>query len=351
MSVSDEVRGLARRAFLYEVSIPKQTQALVPPTSQRSRVVRFGEAGAEDFLGDAVCTIGAFDGVHKGHRFLFSATIKEARERGAASVIVTFDPDPDELFCPRERVRKLLNNEDRMNLLTSFGADAVFVVPFTRDLAAHNTDRFMNEVLGSFQRTVSVHVGSNFCLGAGNAGNVEVLTQLGKDCGFEVHGHSLRCADDAPLSATRIRDLVASGQVEQAADYLCRPHFLRGQVVQGRHEGRVFGFPTANVRVDYPYVLPAEGVYSGLVEVNGRAWPAAINVGIPRTFAAEPGCAYMEANMLGFSGDIYDAQVGVAFTRFLRPQQAFASQEELIATVMHNIDQAREELGDQGIDL
>lgn len=350
MTTTKLARDLARRAFLTDLG-PYDAPTGLSLMKGASRVVRFERGRDQGFIGDAVCTIGAFDGIHRAHRFLFATTVGDALRRRAKSVIVTFDPDPDELFCPRSGVRKLLNNEDRVGLLSRFGADVVFVVPFTRALAALDPEHFLTEVLGSYMNPVAVHVGSNFRLGAGNSGTVEVLREIGAHRGFDVFGHSLQCAEAAPVSATRIRNLVGEGKVEEATRLLGRPHFLRGHVIPGRHEGTSFGFPTANVRVDYPYVMPAEGVYAGFVAVGDTAWPAAINVGIPRTFAAEEGCSYLEPHLLGFSGDIYDTDVRVAFTHFLRPQHAFASTDELIATVMHNIDQTRELFGDEGVAL
>lgn len=350
MTTNLRAHDLARRAFLSDVG-PYDAPAGLSLMKGPSSVVRLDSDAGSGFIGEAVCTIGAFDGVHRAHRFLFASTVADAMRRRARSVIVTFDPDPDELFCPRDKVRKLLDNEDRVRLLSGFGADCVLVVPFTRELAARSPESFLKDVLGSFCEVKAIHVGSNFHLGAGNAGTVEVLRAIGARDGFDVLGHSLQCSDATPVSATRIRNLIAAGSVEEAADLLCRPHFLRGAVVHGRHQGSAFGFPTANVQVDYPYVMPAEGVYAGFVAVGETAWPAAINVGVPRTFAALPGCAYLEANLLGFSGDIYDQPVSVAFTRFLRPQRTFASREELVSTVLGNIEQVRSDLGDEGIGL
>ena len=128
---------------------------------------------------------------------------------------------------------------------------------------------------------------------------------------------------------------------------------MRGTVEKGRQKGREFGFPTANVRIDYPYVVPAEGVYAGLVLVDDldTVWPAAVNVGVPRTFADEEGCASIEAHMLGFEGDLYGRQVSVAFVERLRGQQAFESLDALMATVNSNIAWTAEHLGSEGFRL
>ncbi len=345
---------LARRAFLREIDPETVSEHRSPFAASRSRLIELKD-GAAPFIGDAVCTIGAFDGVHRGHRFLFSATVADARRRGMPSVIMTFDPDPDELFLPRAKVRKLLDNGDRLRYLTGFGADFVLSVPFTRELAANTTESFLRDVVAPVLRPRAIHVGSDFRLGAGNAGNVAELRAIGgrhRKAKCEVFGYDLLCNDSAPVSATRIRRLLMEqGDCAAVRELLCRPHFVRGTVERGRQKGREFGFPTANVRLDYPYVVPAEGVYAGLVLVDGRVWPAAVNVGVPRTFAGEEHCASIEANLLGFSGDLYGREVAVAFVERLRGQQAFASLDDLIATVEDNIAWVARNLGDGGFDL
>lgn len=352
--MSYDARAIARRAFLREVDPETVNDHRSPLAAQPSRLIRLDEGGERTCIGEAVCTIGAFDGVHRGHRFLFSATVADARRRGLPSVIMTFDPDPDELFLPRAQVRKLLNNEDRLAYLTGFGADFVVSVPFTRGLAALSATAFLRTVVDPVFKPRAIHVGSDFRLGAGNAGNVDELRALGRRRGAkcEVFGYDLLCNESAPVTATRVRRmLIEQGDCAGAAELLCRSHFVRGTVTAGRRMGRTFGFPTANVLLDYPYVVPAEGVYACLVLVGDTVWPAAVNVGVPRTFENEQNCGSIEANLVGFSGDIYGEEVAVAFVERLRGQRAFDSLDELIATVNGNIDWVRANLGSTGFRL
>lgn len=347
-------RELARRAFLREVDPETVDDRRSPLEAGPSRLIRLEEGAEPPFIGDAVCTIGAFDGVHRGHRFLFASTVADARRRGLPSVITTFDPDPDELFFPRSKVQKLLNNEDRLQYLRSFGADFVVSIPFTRRLAALSAQAFLHSVVGKVFKPRAIHVGSDFRLGAGNAGNVSELRALGRRRGSkcEVFGYDLLCNESAPVSATRVRRLLLDqGDCATANDLLCRPHFVRGTVAPGRHVGHELGFPTANVELDYPYVVPAEGVYACLVLVGDTVWPAAVNVGVPRTFQDEENCGSIEANMVGFEGDIYGERVAVAFVERLRGQRAFDSVDELVATVNGNIAWVRDNLGATGFKL
>lgn len=334
-----------RRAFLKVIDDEFSTQA---SGAKQSSLIRLGCSESEN-LGPSVCAFGAFDGIHRGHRYLFSRTIEDARARGAKSVIVTFDPDPDELFKPLPSQRKILSNEDRIEYLRRFAADAVVVIPFTADLASNTAQDFIDKVIGSVLDPVAIHVGADFRLGVGNEGSVESLRVLGETRSFVVHGHDLRMAGSLPVSATRIRDLLQKGAIDEANDLLCRPHFVRGTVEQGRHQGATFGFPTANIQVRYPYALPGIGVYAGFVRVGDTAYPAAINVGAPRTFSSDNEPTLLEANLLGFSGDLYGAEVSAAFVRRLRPQRKFDTIEELIAVVTRNIEWVSKNLGSQGI--
>lgn len=348
-----DARALARRAFLRETEHEGAGPALSPMAVDVPSALIVAGPGAP-FIGDAVCTIGAFDGVHIGHRFLFSSTVADARRRGLPSVIMTFDPDPDELFLPIQSQHKLLSNEDRLRYLTGFGADFVVSVPFTRELAGNTTESFLRHVVTPVFKPRAIHVGADFRLGAGNLGNVSELRALGRrrKAKCEVFGYDLLCNQSAPVSATRVRRLLMEkGDCAEAARLLRRPHFVRGIVVKGRQKGREFGFPTANVKLSYPYVVPAEGVYAGLVLVGGTVWPAAVNVGVPRTFADEPGVASIEANLLGFSGDLYGREASVAFVERLRGQHAFSDISELIATVKGNIAWVAENLGSEGFEL
>ncbi|MEE8717096.1 MAG: riboflavin biosynthesis protein RibF [Coriobacteriales bacterium] len=352
----EQAQALARSAFLRQVAPAIGGAATGDAPTELSAVVRLDpEPGlyrpVEPAIGDAVCALGAFDGIHRGHRFLFAQTVGDARAHGVRSAIVTFDPDPDEIFKPVARQRKILSNADRIEYLRRFGADAVVVVPFTPELAANTARDFVDDVLARALRPVSIHVGADFRLGAGNEGTVESLRSLGATRGFDVFGHDLRMSGDAPVSATRIRDLLQQGRIDEVNDLLCRPHFVTGSVGPGRHQGATFGFPTANILVTYPYVLPLEGVYAGFVRVGDTAWPAAINVGSPKTFDGVAQPRLLEANLVGFEGDLYGSEVSVAFVRRLRGQRKFDTIEELIAVVERNIGWVSDNLGSGGIRL
>lgn len=299
---------------------------------------------------ECAVAIGAFDGVHRGHRHLIDQMVADARERGIAAIAVTFDPDPDTVVSATP-APKLTLVADRLRLLASSGVDAVCVVPFDSALASMNHDAFFTRVLLSVLDIRAVHVGSNFRLGHRGASDVNVIRDWARSRGIEVFGHELVREDGDAVSATRIRSLIASGSMEMAAAELGRTYAVRGRVARGRGEGHKMGFPTANVAIDPSILAPQEGVYAGFACLGEEAWPAAINVGLPPTFKGVPGSAKLEANIVGFSADIYERDIALSFTKQLRRSRPFDSLDELIATVEGNIQDVRDLYGEGRYDL
>lgn len=299
---------------------------------------------------ECVIAIGAFDGVHRGHHELLERTVQDARSRGIAAVAVTFDPDPDCVVTDRP-APKLLSVRDRLAALGASGVDAVLVVPFDERVAAMDHDAFFRRVLAPVLTVKSVHVGSDFRLGAHGASTVDVITAWGIQNGIIVHGHNLLCDGESPITSTRIRSLLADGELDAATRELGRRYFVRGTVQAGRGEGSKMGFPTANIRLPRYIQRPQAGVYAGFALDGTTAWPAAINVGVPPTFAGEQGVAELEANFLGFSGDLYDEDISILFCHQLRGQCKFDSMDELISTIKGNIEDVRGMYGEEKLDL
>ncbi len=308
-----------------------------------------------------VCAIGAFDGLHRGHRALLARARAEAGRRGCRLAVVTFSPDPARVLSPDAAPDELLSADDREYALVDSGADALLVFSFTPELAAVPYERFVREGLGSLLDVRAIVVGEDFRLGARGAGTVPALRELGRADGFDVIGVPLASEGGAPITATRIRGLIGRGSVEEASALMGRCHFVAGTVEHGRGEGTGFGFPTANVRVDAGACLPAEGVYAGFVVVGSAlgtdhvgevAYPAAINVGKPRSFSpGEEGEPFLEATLLGFGGDLYGAVVRVVFVRWLREPRTFPSLDELERVVLGNVSWVRATLGGRGVEL
>ena len=303
-----------------------------------ANVYSIADAGAADALAGSSCAFGVFDGLHLGHRFLIGEALRDSAERICA---LTFDIDPDELFRP-ERLRKLMTNESRIRSLASSGVDVVVVLPFSAGFAQLSPEAFL---VSTFESAVpaSIHVGSDVRFGKAAAGDVDTLRAWGESAGCRVEPHALVSEDGAPVTATRIRALLEAGAVEEANRLLGRPYVLEGTVVEGRHEGRDMGFRTANLQMPAMLQAIGEGVYAAYAHVGGAWYKAAVSVGVAPTFAEEA-TATCEAHLLDFEGDIYGERISLEFRHGLRAMRKFDSVDELIATVMGNIDWVRNNL-------
>lgn len=287
------------------------------------------------------CAFGVFDGVHEGHRYIIGRAIEGARECGGPSVAITFDRDPDEVFAP-QRLKKLMTNEARLKALAKTGVDLLLVIPFTREFAAETPLVFMESLFGA-GAPAQVHVGVDFRFGAKAAGTIGALMEWGKPRGLRAFGHELLAEGTAPVTATRIRGLLAEGNIGEANRLLTRPYALEGTVVEGRQEGREFGFRTANLEVPAQLLAIGAGVYAAWAEVDGVPYRAAVAVGVAPTFAEEA-TANVEVHLIDFDQDIYGQPITVRFVEWLRPMKKFASLEELKTTILANIAYVRNEL-------
>ncbi len=301
------------------------------------------EDGAFDrsaFAG-ASCAFGVFDGVHRGHRFLLEQTVRTARATGGRALALTFDIDPDELFRP-DRLKKLLTNEDRIAELAESGVDGVVVLPFTREFASASPQAFLERTFGPCPPAF-LHVGADFRFGAHAAGDVGSLQEWAAGVGARICAHDLKSADGAPITATRIRTLLAQARLDEANELLGGFYRLRGTVEHGRGEGADMGFRTANLSPSFAYRVLGEGVYAAYADVAGKRYRAAASVGVSPVFAgsAKASC---EVHVLDFSGDLYGSSIVVRFVKFLRPMIKFDTVDELVSTVQGNISWVRENL-------
>lgn len=301
-------------------------------------------------------TIGAYDGVHLGHRALLSELQSRARADGLTTVVVTFDRHPATVVRPESAPCLLCDLNQKLELLESAGVDRTVVVPFDMERANEMAEEFVNEVLVSGLDARLVVVGADFHFGHGRKGNVALLRELGSAAGFAVDGVSLQADRDPagalgePISSTRVRTLVATGQVEEAAALLGRPHQVRGEVVHGDHRGGAeLGFPTANVDVPTGICLPAAGVYAGWYErPDGSTRGTAVSVGRRPTFYGSEGDLLVEAYLLDFSGDLYGEEARVSFVSHLRDEVAFDSVEALVEQMERDVTLARTRLAVAG---
>ncbi|MFU8890221.1 MAG: bifunctional riboflavin kinase/FAD synthetase [Anaerosomatales bacterium] len=303
------------------------------------REVLIWERGVRSF-DTVVAAIGVFDGVHIGHQTLVRDAALDARERGLAAVAVTFDRDPDQVVNPDAAGPQLLALEDKCTFLLESGADHILVVPFDASVAALSPEAFLSDILLEALTLRSVHVGKDFRFGRYAEGTVSTLESQGAVHGFTVRAHELVTEGESTVTSTRIRALVAAGNVTAAAALLGRDHRVTGLVVRGRGIGRrELGVPTANLLPREHAALPREGVYAGWALVGDARHPAAISVGTPPTFPDAHD--QLETHILDLDADLYGETITVGFRRHLRDQRRFSSQRELAGAIKRDIDEVR----------
>jgi riboflavin kinase/FMN adenylyltransferase len=295
--------------------------------------------------GRSVVTIGSFDGVHQGHQLIIGHAVSRARELGARSVVVTFDPHPSEVVRPGSHPPLLAPHHRRAELMGELGVDAVLVLPFTAAFSQVSAEDFVRQVLVDGLHAQVVVEGPNFRFGHRAAGNVELLAELGEQADFTVDVLDLQISGTAgggaPYSSTLARRLVAEGDVTGAAEVLGRPHQVEGTVVRGAQRGRELGFPTANVATLPHTAIPADGVYAGWLTVDQERMPAAISVGTNPTFDGTE--RTVEAYAIDRVGlDLYGMHAAVEFFAYLRGMEKFDTIDALLDRMADDVKRARE---------
>jgi riboflavin kinase/FMN adenylyltransferase len=280
----------------------------------------------------AAVAIGNFDGVHLGHR----ALIARAREIGPRAVALTFDPHPGAVLAPAGAPPALTSLARKLELLEDAGADAVIVEPFTRELAAMSADDFVDAVLCGGARAEAIVVGYDFRYGAGRAGTIDTLRAHAARCEIGVAVVDPVEVDGEVASSTKIRALLAGGDVAAASRLLGRRYDVDGVVVHGAERGRAIGVPTANVAPVGGPALARPGIYA--VTLDGR--PAVASLGTNPTFVTSSELV-LEVHVLDFDGDLYEKTVRVAFVARLRDEAKFASVAALVEQIRHDIEAAR----------
>ena len=320
------------------------------------RIVRDTASLAPDGPGRAV-TIGVFDGVHLGHRALLRLVRELATVRGLESAVVTFDRHPAELVRPGTEPKLLTTLDQKLELLEATGlVDTCFVITFDDSRRHEPAEDFVRELLVAALHARLVVVGADFHFGHRRSGSVALLDTLGSELGFEVLGLGLVSTPDGgqaagevpPYSSTRVRAVLAEGDVAEAAAMLGRRHEVIGRVERGDGRGHDLGFPTANVAVPERTCLPADGVYAGTyVGADSIERAAALSIGRRPTFYEEGGLRLLEAHLIDFDGDLYGQEARVRFAERIRGQERFERVEDLVVRMTADVVATRVALGMQ----
>jgi riboflavin kinase/FMN adenylyltransferase len=313
------------------------------------QVWRDGTGGVPVDVGRTVVTIGVFDGVHRGHERIVYRALARAAELRLPCVAVTFEPLPEFVVRPLAKPPLLTTLERRLELLGELGLDAAFVIDFTTEFSHRSPEDFVQTILVDKLRAVDIVVGANFRFGRRAAGDVAMLAELGGAGGFMVDPIQLAGPISEPdseasskvYSSSWIRERIAAGDVEGAADALGRPYRLEGTVVHGDHRGRELGYPTANLEVAPDLAIPPDGVYAGWL----NSLPAAISIGTNPTFRGTG--RRVEAHAIDQVGlDLYGAVVTLDFVARIRPMVTFDSVDALVAQMALDVEESRRRLAD-----
>jgi len=310
-----------------------------------------GDSSPSTPTSPSAVTIGAYDGVHLGHRAVIGEVRRLAQERGLQTVVVTFDRHPAQVVRPESAPRQLTDLDQKLELLASVGVDTAYVIHFDEEQALESAEDFVDDVLVSRLDARFVVVGEDFHFGHRRGGNVALLERMGTTRGFAVEGLALLGPDtDDPtlaggkISSTAIRRLLDDGDVAGAAGFLGRPHEVRGRVEHGdKRGGPELGFPTANIAVPAEIQLPADGIYAGWFErADGTVVATAMSLGHRPTFYERPeGAPLLECHLLDFSGDLYGEAVAVRFVEHLRAEERFESVDALVAQMAADVEATR----------
>lgn len=298
--------------------------------------------GNERQIVPCVATIGMFDGVHKGHRFVLEHICEQAKARQLASMVITFDRHPREVVQTDWKPLLLTTFEERMKLLGETGVDYCVVLPFTKELAALSARDFMLLM----QERLGVKVlmtGYDNRFGHHRHETFEDYVRYGEEIGMEVKGLS-PCPspkrEGSMVSSSLIRQLLAEGKVSEAMECLSYPYRLTGKVVKGEHIGTTLGFPTANLQVnDSRKLIPAPGVYAVTCKkstTNSQRLLGMMNIGTRPTFGTH--AQTLEVHLLDYEGDLYGKEITVSFIKRLREERRFDNEEELKTQLKEDAD-------------
>ncbi|NGZ98238.1 MAG: hypothetical protein CV089_19290 [Nitrospira sp. WS110] len=286
-----------------------------------------------------VGTIGNFDGHHRGHQALLKLVVETARQAQGTAVVLTFDPHPVRILAPHADLRFLTDEEEKLDLFERAGIDEVVFLEFTPAFASLSPEAFADQILAKGLGLREVFVGQHFAFGHKRAGKIHDLTALGKRFGFTVHPTSPVIMAGDVVSSTRIRQLIISGQVDQAADLLGRPYTLRGIVSPGEGRGRALGWPTANIQLPSHRVPPADGIYASITTVDHERHDSVAYIGTRPTFDGRE--RLLEVSLLDGPHDLYGQALTVQFLERIRGDAQFVEETALSRQIASDVESAK----------
>ncbi len=289
----------------------------------------------------AILTVGAFDGVHRGHQYLIRQVVGRARALDALSIVLSFDPRPQVVLRPGSQ--QLTDGVEKARIMAAMGPDELLLLPFDRNLAQMPPGQFLLSLLEHIN-LAEIWVGADFAFGHNREGDVDFLIRSGQSSGFAVHVLSRQKLEGQALSSTAVREHIAAGDVVRAAQLLGHHFRLTGVVESGAGRGADLGFPTANIAISPWQMLPATGIYAGYLHSGGEVRNAAVSVGYNLQFDGK--AIVVEAHVLDYSGDLRGESVSLDFVARIRDEQRFESVDALVDAIGQDVTRARAILAD-----
>jgi riboflavin kinase / FMN adenylyltransferase len=302
-------------------------------------VIHFPEDPRPTHWRQPVLALGNFDGVHRGHRKILERVRRVAGERGATSVVMTFDPHPPRVVRPDKAPPLLMTKSQRIEAIADAGVQGAAIVRFSAELSHWDPETFVRTVLVDWLHVGEVWVGANFLFGHDRAGNFSMLRVLGGRYGFKAEKIDPVRYKDFVVSSTRVRRLVSEGRVDEAGALLGHQYFVDGIVMRGDQRGRTLGFPTANLCSENE-LLPPHGVYATTARVGAIVLPSVTNVGTRPTVDAS-GRTLIETHIFNFDRDLYGQSIRIGFAQRLRDERTFESLDALRAQIEADCQRAR----------
>ncbi len=305
------------------------------------RVIRH-VARLQQKFGRAVLMLGNFDGTHLGHQAIVRGAVTRARELGAQAVALTFEPHPVAVLAPERAPPMIQTLHDRLASLRELGVDATILQRFTLAFAGLEPETFVRDFVLRHVDLAHAVVGYNVNFGRARAGTAETLRALGQRFGFgvDVVGPVTAVGDGEHVSSTRLRAMIAAGQMPEARRLLGRPYGFRGRVVVGDRRGRTLGFPTANLHLRRGLLLPPDGVYAVFAATpSGARRAGVLNIGVRPTFGGRR--RTIEVHLLDFDGELYGAWLVVEVVERLRGEATFSGPEALRSAIAADVARAR----------
>jgi riboflavin kinase/FMN adenylyltransferase len=298
----------------------------------------FHDQPIPEALREAIIALGNFDGFHLGHQAVVGRAVQRGAHERRPVIVATFDPHPVRHFRPDTPPFRLTTLDQRQQLFAHAGADAMLVFNFGAELASTTAEDFIAELLARRFGAAGVVTGEDFTFGKGRGGNVDVLRELGTQHGIVAETVGAVLLDGERISSGRIREMLQAGDPGSATRMLSRPFTIEAEVIHGDKRGRIFGWPTANMKLG-PYLRPAYGIYAIRVRLpDDSEYDGVANFGHRPMFEPDE---LLEAHLFDFDRDLYGQQIEVALHHYIRPEGKFATHDELIAQIDRDAEEAK----------